>query len=201
MIELPIILASQSRARKELCAAAGLNVTIDPAHLDEASLKQRHKTGSTAALAITLAEAKAQAVSLRHAGALVIGADQILECAGVRYDKAESLAEAAAHLRALSGRAHQLWNGLAIAKDGKSLWTGSSAATLHLRALTDAEIDAHLSALGPRALMTVGAYEIEGQGAALFSKIDGEKDSIMGLPLALLREGLHAAQRLGAGAA
>ncbi len=120
----PLILASGSSVRAELLRRAGLVFQVLPGRIDEEAIRNSHVSegGSPRDLADLLAELKAEKVSDRHPGALIIGADQVLECDGCIYGKAESREEAAEHLRALSGQTHRLWSAAVVCRDGKPLW-------------------------------------------------------------------------------
>jgi septum formation protein len=145
-----------------------------------------------AAVAETLAEMKAMRVAPRHPGALVFGADQMLECNGVWFDKPPDRAHAAAHLTALAGRTHRLISALACVRNGARIWHHTATASLTMRPLSHGSIDRYLDAAGPEALRSVGAYQLEGLGAHLFSRVEGDYFTVLGLPLlamlAFLRE-------------
>ncbi len=180
-----LILASTSPARRHMLAAAGLNAPGVASNVDEAALKAVF-TGPPAALALALAQAKAAAVARHHPGALVIGADQLLVCEGKVFDKPADLPEAAAHLRALSGRRHELITALCVLQDGAPPWTHIATAHLSVRPLSEAFIARYLAAEGSPILGCVGAYRLEGLGAQLFEHIEGDYFTILGLPLLAL---------------
>jgi septum formation protein len=188
------VLASASAARARLLMAAGIDIDIDPAHVDEAKIKEQCRAAGrdAAACAAELAIAKAGAVARLHPGALVLGADQMLDLDGEWLDKPRDLGEARAQLAALSGRRHALVTAAAILRDGTVLWRAVEQAFLTLRRCSAAFIDHYLGLMGERVLKTVGAYELEGLGAQLMEKIDGDYFTILGLPLlpllAFLRE-------------
>ncbi|MGF1609694.1 MAG: Maf family protein [Kiloniellales bacterium] len=181
----PLVLASASRSRAALLKNAGLAFAQDAARVDESAVKAAllAEGASPARAAETLSELKAQRVSPRHAGALVVGADQMLECEGRWFDKAAERGEAAANLRALSGKTHRLVSAVCLVRDGARLWHHVAEARLTVRPLSDDFIAAYLDAIGDAALDSVGAYQIEGLGAQLFSRIEGDPFTIMGLPL------------------
>lgn len=189
-----IVLASASPVRRTLLSAAGLAVDIIPAHIDEDEIKRALKgEGIDAGEGATrLAEMKAQRISAAQPGRLIIGADQILVCAGTWFDKPADLNEARTHLRALRGRPHELATSAVIVRDGRRIWHHAERPKLTMRPFTDSFIDDYLDRAGSDILSSVGAYHLEGIGVQLFSRIDGDYFSILGLPLlpllAFLRE-------------
>ncbi len=181
-----LILASGSATRRRLLEAAGLTFQVSPPIVDEAALKNALKADEVAAddAAIALAELKAQTVALRSApDALVLGADQLLTCAGAWFDKPGSLDEARAQLEALAGQTHDLRTAAVIFKGRERIWHHIEVARLTMRALDAAEIDRYLSATGPDIMHSVGAYQIEGRGIQLMQAIKGDHFTIQGLPL------------------
>ncbi|MBM3523027.1 MAG: septum formation protein Maf [Alphaproteobacteria bacterium] len=181
----PVVLASASRARRTMLENAGLAVAIDAAHVDEDEVKRAMRADGAPvdAVAEMLAELKAKRVSNRHPGALVIGADQMLECNGVAFDKPRDAAEAATRLRSLSGRTHRLVSAVVVARDGARLWHDVDAARLAMRPLSEPFIAEYLAALGEDALASVGSYQLEGLGAQLFTRVEGDFFTILGMPL------------------
>lgn len=163
--------------------AAGLDCRRDPADLDEAAIRDRLKARGAVVAARALAKAKAEAVSKRRPGATVIGADQILVLGVTMFEKPKTKARAAADLRRLSGRSHRLISAVAVARDGRALWSRVATAKLTMRTMSRAEIAAYLDAAGPDVLGSVGAYQVEGLGIRLFEKIDGDYFTVLGLPL------------------
>ncbi len=180
-----IVLASGSPARRTLLANAGLVFDLEPAALDERAIEAPlvARGAAPADIAAALAEAKAAAVSRRRPGALVIGADQTLDCDGHRGTKSETIGEARAQLQRLAGRAHRLHSAVAVARDGAVRWRHLDSATLTMRSLTPAEIDTYLARVGEDVLNSVGVYQLEGEGIRLFERIEGNYFTILGLPL------------------
>lgn len=189
-----IVLASASPVRRRLLEAAGLRLVVDPAAVDEAEMRLSLLAQGAPArdIADALAALKAERVSLRHAGVLVLGADQMLACEDKLFEKPVNLAEAREHLAALSGRAHTLHAALVVARDGAPIWRHAASAKLHMRKLSDAFIDAYLAVAGESVLSSVGAYALEGLGAQLFTRIEGDYFTVLGLPLLPLLDFLRA---------
>lgn len=189
----PLILASGSVTRAKLLAAAGLEFRVVKPRVDEEAAKAsfRAENMPPRALADALAEIKALSVSRIEPG-LVIGADQLLELDGQTFDKPADRAAARAHLKALSGKTHRLITAAVIAQSGAPIWREITIASLTMRDLSDAFIEHYLDRLGEGAFTSVGAYQLEGLGAQLFTRIDGDYFTILGLPLlpmlAFLRE-------------
>ena len=181
----PVVLASASASRRALLENAGVVATVDAAPVDEQEVKASLRAaGATAAdVAEALAELKAQRVSARHEGALVIGADQVLECEGEWFDKPRDLDHAAAHLQALSGRTHRLVACVCVVRDGRRLWHHVDSAELTMRPLSERFVADYLAAVGEDALASVGGYRLEGLGAQLFSRVAGDYFTVLGLPL------------------
>lgn len=181
----PIVLASGSPFRRKMLEDAGLAVEAVPARIDERAVEQATQgSGVTPAeLAAILAEAKALDISQDLPGRLVVGADQTLSLGDDVLHKARNMEEARRRLLALSGRTHELNSAVVIARDGRVLWRHVATARLTMRALDPAFIGRHLSRVGEKALGSVGAYQIEGEGVQLFEKIEGDLFTIVGLPL------------------
>jgi septum formation protein len=177
-------LASASPARAALLGNAGIGARVEPAGIDEGEAKAalRAQAAGAAEAAETLAELKALRVSRRHAGALVIGADQILVCADAWYDKPADLADARRLLRALRGKRHELVSAVCVARDGARLWHHVEQARLWMRDFSDEFLEAYLAAEGEAPHWT-GPYRLEGRGVQLFARIEGDFFGILGLPL------------------
>lgn len=180
-----LILASASATRRRLLEATGLRVTAISSDVDEAAIKQRLavETASAEAVAQALAERKALVVSPQNPGAFVIGADLVLVCDGELFDKAGNRDEARDHLRRLSGRPHDLVSAVAVVRDGAVLWRHVEQPRLTMRPLTDDDIARYMAQAGDEVMDSVGAYHLEGVGAQLFERVDGDFFSILGLPL------------------
>lgn len=189
-----VVLASASAARAHLLEAAGIPFVRQAAGVDEDEIKValRAEGADAGHAAETLAEVKAQRVAPRFPDALVIGADQVLECDGAWFDKPADRAQARAQLRALRGRTHRLASCATVVRGGTLVWHHTAWAELTMRRFTDAFLDDYLNAVGDAVLHSVGAYQVEGLGIQLFSRIEGDWFTILGLPLLPLLDFLRA---------
>ena len=193
----PLILASRSRARQALLANAGIGFEAVAADIDERAVQQASGLSSPRDIAALLAREKALLVSSRRPGRFVVGADQTLALGTRLFSKPAGRAEAAEQLRALAGNSHELHSGVAVARDGKILFSDVSAARMTMRPLTDAEINAYLDEAGEALTSSVGAYQLEGLGVHLFERIEGDHFTILGLPMLQLLAFLRSQQLLG----
>jgi septum formation protein len=191
-----IILASTSRARREMLAAAGVAFTVEAADVDEPAIRKTLLAAKSAAtppqIADALARAKAEDVSQRHKGLLVIGGDQVLALGTELLTKSKDEAAARATLKKLRGMTHELHSAVALAVDGRVLWTHTGTARLRMRDFSDAFLEEYLTRAGDRIGQSVGAYELEGLGVQLFDKIEGDYFTVLGLPLLPLLAELRA---------
>jgi len=179
----PLILASQSRARRALLADAGFDFDAIPADIDERKVQHDSGLSEPAQVALLLAREKALAVSSAHSERMVIGADQTLALGSQLFTKPAGRTQAAGQLRTLSGKTHELHSAIAVARGGRTLFETVSVARMTMRELTEAEIEAYLDAAGAAVTTSVGAYQLEGLGVHLFDRIDGDHFTILGLPL------------------
>jgi septum formation protein len=183
-----LILASASVSRQALLTAAGLAFESIAARADEDAVKQAARAEDAGAdeTALLLASLKAERIARTRPDALVIGADQILVCDGVWFDKPADLAEAGEHLRRLRGRRHQLVTAVVCQRGDRPVWQHVATPVLTMRGFSDAFLAAYLTAEGNGLLSSVGAYRLEGLGVHLFDRIEGEHSAILGLPLLAL---------------
>ena len=178
-----ILLASQSTSRKAMLAAAGITFEAIPAHLDERALEARMAGASAREIALSLAQAKALAISGDWPDALVLGSDSLVEVAGRRFDKPGSRAEAAEHLRFFSGKIMQLHSAAALARRGEVVWQEAATASLQLITMSDSFIEGYLEAEWPAVAGCVGVFRIEARGVQLFERIEGDHFTVLGMPL------------------
>jgi len=192
-----LVLASSSPFRLAMLQAAGIDVRAVPAAIDERTVeKALEGTGATPEdVALVLAEAKATEVAERLPDALVLGCDQTLSLGDRLFHKPKDMEAARRHLLDLSGRTHQLNSAAVLARGGEVLWRHVGIARLTMRPLSPQFIGRHLARVGDRALQSVGAYQIEGEGIQLFEAVDGDHFTIVGLPLLPL---LSALREIGA---
>ncbi|MBY8829101.1 Maf family protein [Hephaestia mangrovi] len=183
---MTLILASQSASRRAMLDAAGVPHDAIPAHVDEEATKiaLRDEGAPPRALADALAELKAVKVSQARPGALVLGSDSLVAFEdGTTLDKPESREAAAAHLRMMSGRRHDLVSAAVIAENGRPVWRVVDRAKMFVRPLSDGFIEQYLDMEWPAIAGCVGCYRIEGPGAQLFSRIEGSQFTVLGMPL------------------
>ncbi len=180
-----LILASASRARAAMLAAAGVEVEVIPAAVDEAAMKTAlaDEGAPPRDVADILAGLKAARVSARHPGRLVLGADQVLALEGRIFDKPRDMNEARAQLGLLRARRHELLSAAVICENGRPVWRHVDRVRLTMRNFTDAFVENYLARHGEALLETVGAYKLEQGGVVLFDRIDGDYFTVLGLPL------------------
>jgi nucleoside triphosphate pyrophosphatase len=180
-----LILASASPIRQQMLKNAGVEFSVQAARVDEEALKETllHKKATPGDIADALAELKATKVSAQEPGALVIGADQVLDLKGAVLSKPENLTAARNQLLALRGQQHKLISAVVVAQGGMPVWRHAGQANLRMRDFSDAFLEDYLTAMGHEVKTTVGCYKLEGLGVRLFSRIDGDYFTVLGMPL------------------
>ncbi|HUB84991.1 MAG TPA: Maf family nucleotide pyrophosphatase [Rhizomicrobium sp.] len=188
-----LILASASTSRAKILRNAGVDFTVEPAHVDEDAVKDSMRAAkqSHRAVADALAELKAQRVSSQYPQDFVIGADQVLSFNGWLVSKCTTMAEARNLLSELRGKSHELLSAVVLAKGGSVIWRHVEKATLTVREFSGEFLDHYLETNGESLLSGVGCYRLEGDGAQLFAKMDGDYFAILGLPLIPLLSALR----------
>ncbi len=179
----PLLLASRSKARRMLLAAAGIPIEVKAADIDERELEKRAASLGPGAIAALLAREKATAVERHCPGRLVLGADQMLALDDRRFAKPKDRVEARAQLRALSGRTHELHSAVALLQRATVVFEHVAVARLTMRAFSDRFLDHYLDTAASAATESVGAYQIEGLGIQLFERLEGDYFTVLGLPL------------------
>jgi septum formation protein len=189
----PLVLASASVVRAGLLRAAGIDFEVEPADIDETSLKESFISQglSPRAIAEALAEQKALAIAARKSDTAVIGADQVLSLDGELLSKPPNLTTARAQLASLRGRKHVLITAACLAAGGAVHWRYTAETDLWVRPFSDEFLDAYLAGEGDAILGSVGCYRLEGRGAQLFERIVGDYFSVLGLPLVPLLTALR----------
>jgi septum formation protein len=180
---LPLVLASQSKARQTLLKNAGIAFETLPAHIDERAIQYNSGLAAPGKIAALLAREKALAVSRQRDQQFVVGADQTLALGSHIFNKPAGRAQALAQLSQLAGQSHELHSAIAVAKAGTILFEHVAVARMTMRPLNEAELVAYVDAAGEVVTSSVGAYQLEGLGVHLFERIEGDHFTILGLPL------------------
>ena len=188
-----IILASKSGVRKKILNKNSINCEVIPANIDEELIKESllKEKETPRTISKNLAELKANKVSEKRANKLVLGADSVIDLNGLIISKPKNREEALAILKKLNGQKHQLISSVCISKNGAMIWNYTDAATLTMKQLNLDEIKSYLTKIRDKELYAYGVYQIEAGGRFLFSKIDGNEDTIMGLPVKQIKEYLN----------
>ena len=188
-----IILASKSKVRKKILDENNINNRVEPSNVDEDLIKENllKDEATPTIISKNLAELKANKVSLKNIDALVLGADSVIDLEGQLISKPESREEAFEILKKLNGKKHNLVSSVCISKNGSMIWNYSDKATLTMKNLNDNELKNYLSKISDEALYAYNVYQVEGEGKNLFSKINGDENTIMGLPINKIKEYLN----------
>ena len=185
-----IILASKSGVRKKILNENGINCEVVPANIDEDQIKESllKEKASPEIISKNLAELKANKVSNKKNNYLVLGADSVLDLNGEIISKPKNRDEALTILEKLNGKKHQLISSVCVSKNGSMIWNLTDASNLTMKQLNSDEIKSYLAKIRDKELYAYGVYQIEAGGRSLFSKIEGDEDTIMGLPVKQIKE-------------
>ena len=185
-----IVLASKSAIRKKILEENGFSCTVEPSYVDENLVKESllNEGATPETISKNLAELKANKISLKRNGELVLGADSIIDLNNKIISKPKNRDEALKILKELNGKTHYLISSVCISKNGSMLWNYSDKASLTMKKMTDEELKKYLSKIKDEILYAYNVYQIEGEGRNLFSRIDGEEETIMGLPINSIKE-------------
>ena len=185
-----IILASQSKVRKEILDKNDIPNKVEPSNVDEDIVKESllKEKATPDIISKNLAELKANKVSLKKTDEIVLGADSVIDLDGELISKPESREEALKILKKLNGKKHYLISSVCISKNGSMIWNYTDKATLTMKNFSDDELKSYLSKIPDNALYAYNVYQIEGEGRKLFSDIRGDEDTIMGLPIKQIKE-------------
>ena len=188
MIE--IILASQSKVRKKILDVNNINCKVEPSNIDEDLVKKSllKENASPEIISKNLAELKANKVSLNELDQIVLGADSVIDLEGELISKPDNRTEALDILKKLNGKKHYLISSVCISKNGSMIWNYTDKATLTMKKFTDEDLKIYLSKISDKALYAYNVYQIEGEGKNLFSLIEGDENTIMGLPIKKIKE-------------
>ena len=188
-----LILASKSKVRKEILDKNNILVQVQPSSVDEDPIKQSllNENASPEIISKNLAELKASRVSQKNFDVLVLGADSVIDLEGELISKPQNREEALSILKKLNGKKHNLVSSVCISKNGSMIWNYTDKATLTMKKFSDKELEEYLSKISDESLYAYNVYQIEGEGKNLFLKIDGDKNTIMGLPIEKIQEYLN----------
>ena len=180
-----IILASKSEVRKEILDKNNIKCVVEPSNVDEEPVKESllKEQASSEIISKNLAELKANKVSMKNNDEIVLGADSVIDLEGELISKPETREEAMRILKKLNGKSHLLISSVCISKNGSMIWNYTDKAKLTMKNFTDEELKTYLSKISDEALYAYNVYQIEGEGRKLFSKIEGDENTIMGLPI------------------
>jgi septum formation protein len=185
-----LILASKSKVRKEILNKNNINCKVEPANVDEDLVKISllNEGASPEIISKNLAELKANKVSQKKNGEMVLGADSVIDLEGELISKPENRDEAMNILKKLNGKKHHLISSVCISRNGSMIWNYTDKATLTMKEMSEEELRKYLSKISDEALYAYNVYQIEGEGRSLFSKIEGDENTIMGLPINKIKE-------------
>jgi len=185
-----IILASKSKVRKEILDKNNIISTVSPSNVDEDEVKQSllKMNASPKIISKNLAELKANKVSQKNTNVMVLGADSVLDLEGELISKPQNRKEAFEILKKLNGKKHDLISSVCISKNGSMIWNYTDKATLTMKNFNDQELENYLLKISDENLFAYNVYQIEGEGKKLFAKVEGDENTIMGLPIKKIKE-------------
>ena len=185
-----IILASKSKVRKKILEDNHINCVVEPSNVDEDIIKESllKEKATPEIISKNLAELKSNKISQKKRGELVLGADSVIDLNGKIISKPVDRKEALEILKNLNGQTHQLISSVCISQNGSMVWNYTDKASLTMKKLKEEELKVYLEKITDEALYAYNVYQIEGEGKSLFSKIEGDKDTIMGLPVKKIKE-------------
>ena len=185
-----IILASKSGVRKKILNENGINCEVIPSNVDEDQVKESllKENATPEIISKNLAELKANKVSMKKNGSLVLGADSVIDLGGELISKPSNREEALNILKKLNGKKHQLISSVCISKNGSMIWNVTDSSTLTMKQLNIDKIKSYLTKIKDKELYAYGVYQIEADGRSLFSNIEGDEDAIMGLPIKQIKD-------------
>ena len=188
-----IILASKSGVRKKILEENNIQCRVEPSSVDEDSIKESllREGASPTIISKNLAELKANKISQKFTEEMVLGADSVIDLEGEIISKPNDREEALEILKKINGKTHQLISSVCISRGGSMIWNYTDKASLTMKNMTFLELENYLKKISDEALYAYNVYQIEGEGRNLFSKIDGDEDTIMGLPVKKIKEYLH----------
>jgi len=188
-----IVLASKSGVRKKILENNKITCRVEPSNVDEESIKESllKNKASPEIISKNLAELKANKISQKLTGELVLGADSVIDLNGKIISKPVNRDEALEILQDLNGKTHHLISSVCISQNGSMIWNYTDKASLTMKQMSKDKLISYLAKISDEALYAYNVYQIEGEGRSLFSKIDGDKDTIMGLPIKKIKEYLN----------
>ena len=188
-----IILASKSGVRKKILEQNQIICIVEPSNIDEDTIKDRllKENATPEIISKNLAELKANKISQKRNNDLVLGADSVIDFKGKIISKPTNRKEALETLRNLNGQTHHLISSVCISQNGSMIWNYTDKASLTMKQISDGELISYLAKISDEALYAYNVYQIEGEGRSLFSKIDGDENTIMGLPIKKIKEYLN----------
>jgi septum formation protein len=188
-----IILASKSEVRKKILEINNIKCKIEPSNVDEDSVKESllKEKASPTIISKNLAELKANKISQKFIEEMVLGADSVIDLEGEIISKPNDRTEALEILKKMNGKTHQLISSVCISMGGSMIWNYTDKASLTMKNMTFLELDNYLKKISDEDLYAYNVYQIEGEGRSLFSKIEGDEDTIMGLPVKKIKEYLN----------